>query len=117
VRHHRCVRRSFRHVPALAGFAAFTIVWLWSAVRQPMDVIPGAGAGDNLTFVWNTWWMHQAVAAGQSPLWTSMLFAPWGTGLAAARTRFPARDTEPCDGATRPDRVRSRHSAAAFGRC
>ena len=76
------MRPNLRHVPVLAGFAALTIAWLWPVLRQPMEVIPGPGAGDNLTFVWNTWWMRHALANGQSPLWTSMLFAPSGTGLA-----------------------------------
>jgi len=76
------VRRVTRHVPAIVAFAALTAFWIWPALRDLDRVLPGGGPGDNLTFVWNTWWMHQAVTTGRSPLWTPMLFAPWGTSLA-----------------------------------
>lgn len=76
------MRRVTRHVPAIVAFAALTAFWIWPALRDLDRVLPGGGPGDNLTFVWNTWWMHQAVSTGRSPLWTSMLFAPWGTSLA-----------------------------------
>lgn len=74
--------RFARHLPVIAGFAALTTFWMWPALRAPSTVIPGGGAGDNLTFVWNTWWMQHALATGQSPLWTPLIFAPWGTSLA-----------------------------------
>jgi hypothetical protein len=76
------VARFARHLLAVAAFALLTAFWLWPALRAPGTMVPGDGAGDNLTFVWNTWWMRQALAAGTSPLWTAMLFAPWGTSLA-----------------------------------
>jgi hypothetical protein len=76
------VVRFARHLPAVAAFALLTAFWLWPVLRAPGTMVAGDGAGDNLTFVWNTWWMRQALAAGRSPLWTPILFAPWGTSLA-----------------------------------
>jgi hypothetical protein len=75
------VVRFARHLPAVAAFALLTAFWLWPVLRAPGTMVAGDGAGDNLTFVWNTWWMRQALAAGRSPLWTPILFAPWGTSL------------------------------------
>ena len=39
------------------------------------------GAGDNLTFVWNFWWMRQTLAAGSSFFHTDAIFWPFGTSL------------------------------------
>ena len=75
------VSRSVRHLPAVAAFAALTAFWMWPALRAPGLVVAGASAGDNLTFVWNTWWMQQALATATPPLSTTALFAPWGTSL------------------------------------
>jgi len=76
------VTRTLRHALAAAAFAIVTIVWMLPVLRDPAGVVPGPGADDNLTFVWNTWWMHHAVTTGQWPFWTPMLFAPWGSSLA-----------------------------------
>ena len=41
----------------------------------------GADAGDNVTFVWNFWWMRAALEQGRDFFQTSYLFAPWGVDL------------------------------------
>jgi hypothetical protein len=76
------VTHALRHGAAFAGFALLVVLWLLPVVRDPTGLVPGPGAGDNLTFVWNTWWMRHALDVRQSPLWTDMLFAPWGSSLA-----------------------------------
>jgi hypothetical protein len=45
--------------------------------------VPGAGAGDNLTFLWNSWWARHVWASGQLAGYfhTSYLFAPFGAPL------------------------------------
>lgn len=43
--------------------------------------VPGVFPGDNVTFVWNTWWFRRAFGAHSSGLWCDLLFAPDGTSL------------------------------------
>ena len=75
------MRRRIHHLLALLLFAALTIVWLWPVLSDPDNLIPGSGAGDNLTFVWNGWWMSRALSVPTSPFHTTMMFAPWGADL------------------------------------
>ena len=74
--------RRLGHLVALAGFAALTLFWLSPLLEDPGGLIPGAGAGDNLAFLWNTWSVGQAMTLRQSPFWSPYLFAPWGADLA-----------------------------------
>jgi hypothetical protein len=68
-------------VAPLLLFTLITIAWLWPVLRHIGLVVPGAGAGDNLTFVWNTWWMHQVLSGDGSFFRTPLLFAPFGVDL------------------------------------
>jgi hypothetical protein len=77
----RSVPRWVRHSGALVMFAGLTMLWLFAVLREPLMVVPGSEAGDNLTFVWNTWWMRRALSSLLWPFWTSWLFAPWGVDL------------------------------------
>jgi hypothetical protein len=44
--------------------------------------VPGAGAGDNLAFVWNFWWARHVLEGGSAgDFRTGHLFAPIGTSL------------------------------------
>jgi len=43
--------------------------------------VPGVFPGDNVTFVWDTWWFRRAFAAHSSGIWCDLLFAPYGTSL------------------------------------
>ena len=70
-----------RHVAPLLLFTLITIAWLWPVLRHIGLVVPGAGAGDNLAFVWNAWWMHQVLSGGGSFFRTPLLFAPFGVDL------------------------------------
>jgi len=85
------MRRGVRHVMALVLFAGLTLAWLWPVLSDPGHLIPGSGAGDNLTFVWNGWWMRHALSAHTSPFHTTMMFAPWGADLTLnTHTALPA---------------------------
>jgi hypothetical protein len=77
--------------PALA-FAALVAWWLFPVLSHPSSVIPGAGAGDNVTFVWNVWWMQYALHhSGQTFFFTSFLFHPFGADLTLhTHTALPA---------------------------
>ena len=73
--------RTARHALVLAGFAAITAAWLWPFLTAPGSRIPGDGAGDNLVFVWNLWWVRHAVQARVWPLWCPAIFVPYGIDL------------------------------------
>src|SRR5215207_7630360 len=40
-----------------------------------------SGVQDGWQNVWNVWWMHRALAHGQNPFQTTMLFYPTGVDL------------------------------------
>jgi hypothetical protein len=58
------------------------VCWTWPlAVHLPTD-LPGETAGDNIGFLWNVWWMRQALdSADISFFHTDRLFAPFGYDL------------------------------------
>lgn len=69
----------------LAAGVAFMIVsvWLTYPLISQLDThIPGNGAGDNVSFLWNAWWFEQWATGRASDLFhTDRLFAPFGTPL------------------------------------
>lgn len=66
-------------VPLCLGLSAWW--WLAGLAAQAAVSVPGGGAGDNLTFVWNTWWMSQSLHTGVSFFFCPLLFAPYGVDL------------------------------------
>lgn len=78
-------------LPVLA-FAAVTAWWLFPVFSNLSNVIPGAGAGDNVTFVWNVWWMRYVLHhSGQTFFFTPFLFHPLGVDLTLhTHTALPA---------------------------
>src|SRR5258707_6395095 len=81
-----------RHVIALLTLAAITGLWLLPVLSRFSTAIPGAGAGDNVTFVWNLWWMRYVLHhPGASFFSTSFLFYPFGADLTLhTHTALPA---------------------------
>jgi hypothetical protein len=69
-------------MPAAAYFTVLAIVLSWPLALHLGTHVPGAGPGDNLSFVWNFWWARQGVSLpGESLFYTNYLFAPFGTPL------------------------------------
>lgn len=60
-----------------AALTAIVLRGLWPHVH---NAIPGS-LGDNVAFVWNTWWAAHAWAGFPAVFHTPLLFAPWGTDL------------------------------------
>lgn len=81
-----------RHAIALLTLAAITGLWLLPVLSRFSTAIPGAGAGDNVTFVWNLWWMRYVLHhPGESFFSTSFLFYPFGADLTLhTHTALPA---------------------------
>ena len=81
-----------RHAIALLTLAAITALWLRPVLSRFSTAIPGAGAGDNVTFVWNLWWMRYVLHhPGYSFFSTPFLFYPFGADLTLhTHTALPA---------------------------
>jgi len=64
----------------LLALLALAVTWPLAIVLS--DRVPGVNAGDNVTFLWNLWWMREALAApAADPFRTAMLFHPIGADL------------------------------------
>src|SRR5687767_8353441 len=71
----------FLHLPPVLLFAALSIVWTWPLALHFNDHIPGLG-GDNYSFLWNLWWMRQAMSSPDLEFFHSTyLFSPFGVDL------------------------------------
>jgi hypothetical protein len=81
-----------RHAIALLTLAAITGLWLLPVLSRFSTAIPGTGAGDNVTFVWNIWWMRYVLNhPGHSFFSTPFLFYPFGADLTLhTHTALPA---------------------------
>lgn len=79
------VRRTWvAHSIVLVSYAIVTLlIWLpilpvWTSA---IGVRSGVGQQDGWQNVWMLWWFQRAVASGQSPFFTRMLYYPIGTDL------------------------------------
>jgi len=57
-------------------------VWSWPLAAHLPTHLPGEGVGDNVSFLWNVWWMRRALdTPGLSFFESDRLFAPFGFDL------------------------------------
>ena len=59
-----------------------SLVFTYPLVLHLTTHVPGEVEGDVPVYIWNLWWMQQALAAGISPLFCDYIFAPHGASLA-----------------------------------
>jgi hypothetical protein len=71
------------HLAALGLYLALALFVLANVLPRLAHAIPGAGvaAEDGWQNTWNLWWVRTALARGQNPFHTDMLFAPGGASL------------------------------------
>jgi hypothetical protein len=81
-----------RHVLPVLALAVWTGVWLLPLLVRLSTALPGSHAGDNVTFVWNLWWMRYVLHhPGYSFFSTPFLFHPFGADLTLhTHTALPA---------------------------
>ena len=80
-----------RHAEVAAGFAALAIVWTLPLPLHLSTHLPGPAIGDNAIFLWDFWWMRQALASHANVFHTPYLFAPVGANLTLhTHTALPA---------------------------
>lgn len=77
-------------LPALL-FVALALVWTFPLAAHLSTHLPG-NPGDNLAFLWNVWWMREAIASADLSFFhTDRLFAPIGIDLTLhTHTALPA---------------------------
>ena len=70
------------HAAAAAAFLALSVVLTWPLAGHLTTHIPGSVDGDNFAFLWNFWWMRQALAsASDAAFFSPLLFSPAGVDL------------------------------------
>lgn len=74
------IRWAARAPLLLSACGTLAIAYTWPLVLRPASTILGAGAGDNVTFLWNFWWMRAALRRGQDFFECPAIFAPWVGG-------------------------------------
>lgn len=86
------MRDAWRHTGALTLLGIATVARMWPILSRLTEVVPGAGPGDNLTFVWNLWWMREALARPDYTFFRSpLIFHPFGVDLTLnTHTALPA---------------------------
>src|SRR5262245_783281 len=78
----RRLRDGLTHLSIGLMLGGAVTLWLLPLVRHADSAIPGEGAGDNLTFVWNLWWGRYAVYHADATFWSCpLLFHPFGVDL------------------------------------
>jgi len=76
------VRSPVSAVAALTAYVALAILQTWPLVQHLDTHLPGLGLGDNVSFVWNLWWMREALATPAASFFVSpVVFAPLGAPL------------------------------------
>jgi hypothetical protein len=61
--------------------AALSLAWSFPLAAGVAKHLAGGGFSDNANFLWNFWWMREALASGERFFSTPYLFAPYGTDL------------------------------------
>jgi hypothetical protein len=73
--------RLLSHVAAAFAMAALALAWSFPLAAVARTHLAGGGFSDNANFLWNFWWMREALGSGQRFFSTPSLFAPYGTDL------------------------------------
>lgn len=76
----RAARLARHHLLPLLAYLLVALAVSYPLVRRFGTALPGDG-GDAWQNLWNYWWLRRALAAGQNPYWTDLLYAPDGTAL------------------------------------
>ena len=85
-------RRIVQHTGPLALLALLTVGWSFPLILDLDGSIPGRVPGDNLTFLWNFWWMRHVLDNPELQFFrTAYLFSPIGVDLTLhTHTALPA---------------------------
>jgi len=87
----RIVRTLGFHAGLVAGCLLLAVLHTFPLVRHLDTHLPGQGLGDNVSFLWNAWWMREALASPHVFFQCPVIEAPVGASLALhTHTALPA---------------------------
>ena len=87
----RIVRTLGFHAGLVAGCVLLAVLHTFPLVRHLDTHLPGQGLGDNVSFLWNAWWMREALASPHVFFQCPVIEAPVGASLALhTHTALPA---------------------------
>src|SRR6185503_11151787 len=88
----RSISSLFIHTGIGVVYIALAVLHTYPLIRHLDSSLPGLDLGDNVTFVWNSWWMRQALASPTRHFFnTNAIFAPLGVSLVLhTHTALPA---------------------------
>jgi hypothetical protein len=70
------------HIALLAGYLVLATIHTYPLILHLDTHLAGQGLGDNVSFVWNVWWMREALASSSYDFFTNPLIeAPLGASL------------------------------------
>src|SRR5438067_2060130 len=69
------------HLYALLGYFVLALVVTYPTIVHFTTQVPGELIPDRNQDYWNLWWITQAVTRHTNPLYTDMLFYPYGVPL------------------------------------
>jgi hypothetical protein len=92
MRRARIIPSLFTDIGIGAAYVALAVLHTYPLIRHLDSSLPGLSLGDNLTFLWNSWWMRQALASPTRHFfYTDAIFAPLGVSLVVhTHTALPA---------------------------
>jgi hypothetical protein len=74
------LRRNWADLAVLVIYAGVAVGMTWPlAIKSSTHLL--AGSWDTLFHYWNSWWVRQALATGQSPFYSQYIFYPAGVSL------------------------------------
>jgi hypothetical protein len=80
--HGRGFRGGVRHVVTLVAFALLAVLLTWPLAAHVGTSLPGTALDDNAQFLWNFWWVRQALADPAASVFaTKAMFFPGGVDL------------------------------------
>src|SRR5688500_14546183 len=78
----RLVRGLALSLSIAVGYTVLAIVHTYPLITHLDTHLPGDGLADNVSFVWNLWWMREALAsASRDFFYCPLIVAPFGSSL------------------------------------
>jgi len=73
--------RGLPTVGVAVTYALLALLLTWPLIARLGVQIPAGAGGDVWVHEWTFWWIERAIAAGQNPFYTDLLFHPHGVSL------------------------------------